>query len=182
MERHKPIKGLALAQNTHIEEVFGALRDEGVERVVELGTQNGGFTIFLSERFKHVFTFDNKAFRATLVAFKDHPNITFTERDIFSKPEMIAQLIKRPGRTLLLCDNGNKIREVDTFAPYLKQGDIIMAHDYARSREYFKKNIQGKYWNHLEITDADINRVKHNLAPYLIPITEKSAWFCAIKL
>lgn len=183
MERHEPIEGLPLAQNTHIEEAFEPLSQLGFDRVIELGTQNGGFTIFLSGLFPRVITFDNKVFGRTMIKFKEIPNISFHERNIFFKNSIaeIANHIQEHGRALVLCDNGNKIREVDTFAPYLKPGDVIMAHDYAKSRQYFKDRIQGRYWNHLEITDSDIDFEKHGIKHFMTGPTEKAAWFCAIK-
>ena len=33
-------------------------------------------------------------------------------------------------QALIYCDNGNKVGEFSTYAPLLKHGDIIMAHDY----------------------------------------------------
>lgn len=182
MKRHEPVEGLPLAQNPHIKEAFGALCTMGFERVVELGTQNGGFTIFLSRLFPQVFTFDNKSFRATLEAFKKCSNIVFVEMDIFKGPDLIGDLVSQEGKTLLLCDNGDKIKEVDTFSKYLKAGDFIMAHDYAKSGEHFKNHIQGKFWDHLEITDKDIDFGKHGLSKINYPLTDRAAWSCAIKL
>jgi hypothetical protein len=181
-QRHEPIEGLPLAQNIHIEEAFEVLSTLGFERVIELGTQNGGFTIFLSLLFKRVITFDNKSFRNTLDVFKKYPKITFIEMDIFKKPDFVGKLISKEGKVLLLCDNGNKIKEVDTFSKYLKYGDYIMAHDYASTREHFKNEIQGNYWNCLEITDADIDFKKHGLQKRNSELNDKAAWFCAVKL
>lgn len=180
MERHEPIEGLELAQNQHIKEAFESLSKLGFERVVELGTQNGGFTIFLSRLFPEVFTFDNKSLRKTLEILNKLNNVHFAEVDIFKFTDDIGLLISQKGKTLLLCDNGNKIKEVATFKKYLKSGDFIMAHDYAKSREYFKKEIQGKYWNCLEITDNDIDF--KDLLKIDSELFNKAAWFCAMKI
>jgi len=180
-ERHEPIEGLELAQNIHINKAFEPLSKLKFDRVIEFGTQNGGFTIFISRLFNKIITFDNKSFRRTLDAFAKYPNILFIKWDIFENEKTIGELISQEGKTLLLCDNGNKIKEVATFSKYLKSGDYIMAHDYASSREHFRKEIQNKYWNCLEITDKDIDFEKHCLKK-IDSITDKSAWLCAIKL
>lgn len=181
-QRHEPIKGLPLAQNIHIKEAFEPLSKLRFDRVVEFGTQNGGFTIFISRLFNKVITFDNKSFRQTLDAFDKFTNIYFTKMDIFKDEKSIGNIISQKGKVLLLCDNGNKIKEVKTFSKYLKSGDLIMAHDYASSREHFKKKIQGKYWDCLEITDADIDFEKHGLHKIDSVLTDKTAWLCAVKL
>ena len=179
MQRHEPIEGLLLAQNPYIEEAFKTLLGFGFERVVELGTQNGGFTIFLSRLFKKIITFDNKSIGKTLETFKRFKNIHFIETNIFQNIEYIGSQISNEGKTLLLCDNGNKIKEVAIFTKYLKTGDFIMAHDYAKTREYFKSTMNVSYWHCLEITDADIDF--NDLLKIDDERINKSAWFCAIK-
>ena len=49
----------------------------------------------------------------------------------------IAREMQRPGLTILLCDGPDKVAEVKTFAPFMKPGDLIMAHDYAPRRRQF---------------------------------------------
>ncbi len=56
---------------------------------------------------------------------------------------------------LLLCDGGNKPKEVQTFAPLLRAGDIIAVHD----------------WN-TEFGPGDLTPVEHLLVPYLIDLYE----------
>lgn len=60
----------------------------------------------------------------------------FAKVDCFD-PKVVLQIggiIQSKGTTLVLCDGGDKVREVTQFAPYLKAGDFIMAHDWARDR------------------------------------------------
>lgn len=181
--RHEPIEGLLLAQNTHIEQPFNTLSELNFDCVIELGTQNGGFTIFLSKLFKLVKTFDHTINQKTLSVFTKYPKILLFEMDIFKNVERIGEMIKEGGKVLLLCDNGNKPKEVQTFAKYLKPGDVIMAHDYARDRDYYIKNIQHKYWHRVEIWDKDVADVfkEHNISYYLREETERAAWLCGIK-
>jgi len=41
----------------------------------------------------------------------------------------IAALIRESGTTYVLCDGGDKPRELAVFAKHLKPGDLIAAHD-----------------------------------------------------
>lgn len=181
--RHKPIKGLEAAQSVNIEESFSHLLDHDFDLVIELGTKHGGFSVFLAERFKRILTIDHMSFPETLKVFDGIENIIFREWDIFDEVAVLGATIKYAGRVLLLCDNGNKKREVAIFAPYLKPGDVIMAHDYARNREHFKKHIKPTIWKSLEIQDSDVVDVfkENNINFYLQEEMEKSAWLCGIK-
>ena len=49
----------------------------------------------------------------------------------------IIDFIQEEGKTIVLCDGGNKIKEFNLLAKYIKSGDIIMAHDYASTDKYF---------------------------------------------
>ncbi|MEZ5416719.1 MAG: hypothetical protein R2708_05180 [Vicinamibacterales bacterium] len=63
----------------------------------------------------------------------------------------VARDIQRPGVTLLVCDGPDKVADVKTFAPYLKTGDLIMAHDYAVSGDDPEQRLRGQLWNWCEI-------------------------------
>lgn len=56
----------------------------------------------------------------------------------------------------MLCDGGDKVKEFQTFSPYLRSGSYIMAHDYSESREFFDAGIKGRVWDWLEIQDRDV--------------------------
>lgn len=107
------------------------------KRIVELGAYNGGFTTAIGVHAYRigceVHSFDlAKCPNEEWQALSDFLGIKFYTADMF-EPETVAQiigLIQSPGITYLLCDGGNKAKEVNFFAPYLKPGDIIGAHDY----------------------------------------------------
>jgi hypothetical protein len=82
-----------------------------------------------------------------------------------------------------LCDGGAKRYEFQLLAPYLKQHDIIMAHDYSPNLEYFKANIMNKTWDWLEIDDSHIDEVcqKQNLRPYMQEDFLPVVWVCRQK-
>jgi cephalosporin hydroxylase len=100
--------------------------------VVELGTDEGGFSAFLADLVApwggHVTTFDREAkFAPHLLATK---NLTFVLGDVLSAPHPeILSRIAQPG-ALLYCDNGHKVQEVSMYAEHLPLGGILGVHDY----------------------------------------------------
>lgn len=112
-------------------------RHDNIRRVLEFGTAEGGTAIFFGlnmwRRRNPVQTWD--------VQERQDPDwfelakflgIEFKLGDIFTEESkvQIKEFIQRPGTTIVFCDNGNKPLEARTFAPFLKSGDILMAHDW----------------------------------------------------
>lgn len=108
--------------------------------VVELGTDRGGFASFLAELVRPwggtVCTFDIEAkFKPSLLT--DAPNLRFQLADVLgagpvgpaARHQTVAGLVGQPA-VLLYCDNGNKQREVELYAPLLRVGSILGVHDY----------------------------------------------------
>ena len=54
-----------------------------------------------------------------------------------SKKDELMNLIKNSGRTLFLCDGGDKELEFRLYSKYLKTNDVIMLHDYSHSEEEY---------------------------------------------
>lgn len=151
--------------------------------VVELGTGIGGFTLYLADAlpeallFSYEYAWPDGPYEADLLA---RPNLTRSAADIFAPVTMaeIGALIQRPGLTLLLCDNGDKIREFHTFAPYLKPGDVIMAHDYA-----VEEHGGTPPWPWVEIWDSAVATAvaEHALIPFCQEVMRASVWLCRRK-
>lgn len=164
--------------------------DEKFDRVVELGTGNGIFTWFLSDQAAiHGFelhSFDIKTAKfAVIRAEVEAAGGKLYVGDVLSKPHpTIVELLKE-GRVLLLCDNGNKIKEWHLYSPYLKVNDVIMAHDYfsgTQGTDAAKKHSK-QVWRSIEITDKDIQEVNanHNLQPFWAKEFKSVAWVSKIK-
>jgi hypothetical protein len=100
------------------------------------------------------------------------------------KPEFIKDFIQSEGTTLVLCDGGNKISEFNLISPLLKEGDIIMAHDYIDTIENFEQNFKNKIWNWCEIKESDISEIseKENLVPFYQEHFNKVVWVCKQKV
>jgi hypothetical protein len=103
-------------------------------------------------------------------------------RDDESKKELF-DYINQPGLTIVLCDGGSKKNEFRLISSLVKEGDVIMAHDYAKNQDYFESNIKNKFWNWMEIQDSDINQSsnENNLNFLMQDEFEKVAWVCKQK-
>jgi hypothetical protein len=108
------------------------------ETVIELGTANGHFTMYLATWARL-----NGAKLATVdrdMQWIDRRVLRELDRwrfpviigDCFEAATIakVTRLIRRPGRTLLICDNGDKEREVQVYGGLLKPDDIIVVDDW----------------------------------------------------
>lgn len=176
-------KGQKAVQKFGVEKAFDLLHDENKEnsfsRIIEIGTDFGGLTNLLADlnisKGIDIYTYDINPDR--FVSHND--KIIFSNEDVFSIEEKIADLISSEGRTLLLCDGGNKRKEFAVFHKFLKSGDVIMAHDYAPDDKTFTEKYVGKIWNWCEFKDeyADFE----GLDPYLQDVFGNYAWCIRIK-
>lgn len=104
--------------------------------VVELGTDEGGFAGWLADLVApwggDVFTFDIlPKFKLSLLS--DFGNLFYERGDVLkTRHPTVVDLIagENPGPVLLYCDNGNKPREVELYAPLLRPGSLLAVHDY----------------------------------------------------
>jgi len=128
------------------------------EVVIELGSGNGNFSRWLNDQVGEgceIHSFDEmNRWR------EDTPSGLFHYlEDVLESPnERVLKLMNR-GRTLLLCDNGNKPKEVNTYARFLKRGDAFAVHDFGLSRQVFVETMRNKRWNFCECVLDDIEDV-----------------------
>jgi hypothetical protein len=140
------------------------------DNIIEIGTYNGGLTSWL---------YDNKNSNAMVVSYDidgtiNHTNrtdIDFRIEDCFEEKSFndIVSYIQRPGKTLVVCDGGDKPKEFNTFSEYLKSGDVIIAHDYAKNPEYWKFVTEYWQWPYESDTSYDSIKdavIKNELKPY----------------
>jgi hypothetical protein len=97
--------------------------------------------------------------------------------------EEVINYIQGDGITIVLCDGGWKIGEFNLISNYIKNGDFILAHDYAEDKEKFELKIKNKIWNWHEISESDIFDAceRNNLQDYQRNIFESVVWVCKIK-
>jgi hypothetical protein len=200
---HFIYNNLAISQNPQI---FNPLNELIVKvkpsRILEIGTSQGGLTSMIRDildnnnlTFSNLTTYDIYE----PVFLQNHINSTNQEITIkvetlfcsqyklFKNEDVkkeIKSYIQKDGVTIVMCDGGNKSSEFNLFSDLLKTQDIIMAHDYAPSKEYFEEYMTDKIWNWHEIQDSDIRDsiMNNNLQPYMREEFLNVAWACFQKL
>lgn len=137
------------ASQNHI--VFKLLENyilyERIQYVVELGSQKGGLSVYLGTLACATEQFIFNTFEINKTDWYDRqaegvghwfekmqsisPFCKSYELDVFSDNCInIIKDISKNYKTLIICDGGNKPKEVDVYTSILKKGDIIMAHDF----------------------------------------------------
>lgn len=139
------------------------------DNIVEIGSYNGGLSSYL---------YDNRKDGAFFVSYdivpeinqakleKNREEIDFRIGDCFDPKvyEDIKSHIERPGRTLMICDGGNKTQEFIEFSKYLKSGDIIILHDY-KDESYEELFYEAKdYWQWPYLFECSYDSIKQAVA------------------
>lgn len=185
--------GMASQQNHKAYEVFyNFLNDVKPKRILEIGTALGGFTQFLkkvsdeSNLDINILTYD--IHRMNWYDDLINEGIDVRVEDVFINnysevKQEVIDYIQQDGLTIVLCDGGNKVGEFNILSNYIKQGDFIMAHDYAYNREEFMENYDRKIWNWHEIEHSNIAEScdRNNLQSYKSEIFNDVVWVCKIK-
>ncbi len=160
---------------------------EKFDRIIEIGTAWGGLSIFLALGCfmweMDFYTFDIQNRHQVKVGHLLHRLGSRYKRLNVFKDKGIAEirsLIELEGRVLLLCDGGNKKKEIQTFSPFLKINDVIMGHDYFYSRKHHK---QQKRWISCELTWGDIQDsvTEHGLRQIYTNAFSSVFWVCLTK-
>ncbi len=146
-------------------------------RIIEIGTYAGGFTIALALHARlisaRVVTYDRMvAPREDLATLGSFLGVEFRMGDVWAAEREIAALVASPGVTYVLCDGGDKPRELATFARYLKPGDVIAAHDY----HVEGSNNQWWGWGEIRLEDGAGPATAHDLEPFLQEHFDTAAW------
>ncbi len=104
--------------------------------IIEIGTGNGMFSIFLAEHSKKMgaafVTIDIKPTNKRILHRFHELGAEVITCDI-NKRDVITPLLNK-GRILLLIDGALKVPEFIKYAPKLKLKDMIMVHDYYKDR------------------------------------------------
>jgi hypothetical protein len=172
-----PYYRLNLYNNIQISQVLGIyyLFNEDwlnqFDNIIEIGSYNGGLSSYIFDNKKPNASFISYDIDPSLNEAKSKTNIDFRIGDCFNPTvfKEIVSLIQKPGRTLLICDGGNKTREFNDFSKYLKKDDIIILHDYL-SDEMDWKGIteywQWPYGNETSWDEIKNSVVNNNLEKY----------------
>lgn len=129
---------------TELFQIECLLNEFHFDRIVELGTGSGGTTIFLGLqgilRNIPVYSFDigsneeaQRLSARTKEAFR-RIGVVYEEINVFDHVESIGHIINGEGRTLLYNDcggtDGGKSETMLSFGRFLKEGDVVLVHDY----------------------------------------------------
>ena len=166
----KQMKGVTNAfDNFFIKEQF--------DTVIELGTGNGGFTLYIAEKCNEMkadfYTFDIRRIvnSNTLKNIKQLGGIFFKEDT--NETDRVKNFIKEGGRTLVLND-GDKFTSFKIYGPRLKLGDYMFIHDYYKPCSIFDGIAT---WNDFE---NGIKKFDLMISDYT-KIFEKYLWMCIKK-
>jgi len=164
-------EGIRAQQNPNAFQMFDKFFNENqFDFVIEIGTSFGGFSLYLYEQsIQHgwdFITYDYSKFKNGIWSDRrrDLKNIwdgelkfDFRDKDVFHQDTIdeISHIIKN-NKCLVLCDGGDKPKEIQIYSQYLQSGSYIMGHDYSPSKQYHKQHHKGKVWNWLELMDSDV--------------------------
>lgn len=153
------------------------------KRIIEIGTSVGGMSCLLAlaarktgatfDTFDVGFTVDSNT--AILLSNLCGDGRGFHRNDVFDDLVFggLTVGIRDEGLSLILCDGGNKVKEFRTFAPFLKSGDIIAAHDFG-GREFWP-------WEEIRIEDVSDVIEKENLVRFMEDVFENTGWLVCRK-
>jgi len=97
-----------------------------LEAIVEIGTLKGGFSRYLSAQAQ----IRGLIFRTYDVLVPERKIPGFIQMDVFANSGEIGEWLRSQEPFILLCDGGNKPRELRTFSTYMGLESVIAAHDW----------------------------------------------------
>lgn len=186
-------RGISCRQSHHVFDALDslvlALENKSATTIIEIGTYHGAFTNLLNDH-----TISNDAvihtFDILRLATRKNPNAHYHVGDCFNDQlPVIRDLIMNAGRCLIFCDGGSKEREVNTFSQFLKSGDIIMCHDYAKNLAIANDPIATGGWPapgigeqpESQYANIQVELEKNNCVPFIETEMQKAVWGCFIK-
>lgn len=180
--KDRKFMGHRMAQTPEALLVFNEIFSrEKFSKIIEIGTFFGGFALFLAccakAKSMKFYTFDIQKRNTNAYNKIKQLGGVYFNLNVFEQQgkQKVKSLIQSPGRILLLCDGGDKRREIKTFAQFLKSKDVIMGHDYFRkSQDFF---LQDK-WLACQLVEDDIRPTceEHGLIPWYENILKEVFW------
>ncbi len=158
------------AQSRFVEEPFSEILSN-FDLIIEIGTFTGVFTQWISEKVSDsckIISYDNNPAYRTV---GDLNNVIFRVCDFFNLETLseIKSSITLSGRTLILCDGGDKETEFKILSRFMKEGDVIMLHDYEHDPleyEYIKETIGWPTVQESHFSNLERYLPELNLFPY----------------
>ena len=102
------------------------LNERRYEQIVELGTWEGGFSLWLHAQAQA----REMGFRTYDVHVPKREIPGFVHMDVFAFPDEVGEHLRRSDPVIVLCDGGNKPRELKTFSRYVTPDSTLVVHDW----------------------------------------------------
>jgi hypothetical protein len=151
----------------------------GFVSVVEIGTGAGGLTCALRCLLPHRFgieTFDSSPVPRRAKEFCSlMGNCFFYGMDVFHDPILVKRAMQCRAHCVLICDTEKERRkEVETFAPFLRPGDLLFLHEYVESDE------QQSMWKTVHGTGTELRPIleKMGLQDWYSDVAEIGGYGC----
>lgn len=183
-------KGIHTKQVENIKLYFEQfLIQENFQTIIEIGTHKGGLTAILSD----IGIENNLEYQIMTMdivddvydSVKDASNVTFLQMGALSEIIKYCYYLAIPnyGKTLVLCDGGDKIEEFKAYSKIIKYGDFIMVHDYVEDKIKFDEEFKDKIWNwhQVEYKDLHFAITENELKAYEKINFDNSVWGCFYK-
>lgn len=157
------------------------------ELIIEIGTHKGGFTYFLNKiKPTNCMLVSYEINKSKIEKKVLNENIDIRICNCFDEHVVleIKNMLNLNKKALLLCDGGNKTKEFNTFAQYIKSDDVIMLHDYAHTPIMWNTYARAADWQFAHETSYD--DIKHsintfNLTKHMHDEFCSVFWGCYIK-
>jgi len=182
------IEGVRAGQHPEIESFFNKIICD-FDRIIEIGTHLGGFTLYLHKNKSENCDLISYDIEANYNEVPEHHGIDFRIGDCFKKETLleIRDLIMEPDkRVLILCDGGHKLKEFAAFSPFLKSDDVIMLHDYGDTYQSWLPHATKVGWENNYSGESYqgilASVILNNLAKYMSDESESVFWGSFIKI
>jgi len=178
-------KNILLGQTPNITTFFSPIIKD-YDCIIEIGYHRGGLSLWLNDNKKNncnLYCFDISDENRLV---NDNENISFIVSDCLLNKTIsqIKNLIQDSGKTLVLCDGGNKELEFEIYSKFLKTDDVIMLHDYSHDNDDYIKLSQLQNW--VSVSESHYNNIKdtvskNHLEPFYYDEFKSVFWGSFIK-
>ena len=134
--------GISMSSNYYVFDIMSRLIDEypSTRSIVELGTHTGTFAIYLGlegvRKTIPVTTFEiTKQVSVGTNTILEKLGVDQQVWDVFAYPDKVIDKINTEP-CYLICDGGDKKKELALFVPHLKSGSILSVHDWGQEVTY----------------------------------------------
>ena len=137
----------------HTEEELDFLREfvtsNSIDVIVNIGTWYAGLESMFDECTKaEIYGFDKEQACRRITRIMMSSRVALIEHDVLKQPSALIKRILHSthsdGVSFLYCDGGNKIREIEYYAPMLCRGDWLGTHDWGSNKDkYFADKLNG---------------------------------------